>query len=605
MKKITVLLLLLMSARVGYAQVQFNPVTVSVPQIAVGGDPGGLNYDTLVQLVNNNSSFTTAHIALFSDGGSPLSASFDGQAPVSTLDFALDSGVTRQIQITLSGAITAGWMQITYSPSDAQTTVIIQLRSGTSLLSEVGVDPQYDVMSSTDFPVETDINLNAGIAVANPFTSPAGVLVRIWDPSTGNQLGSTTLSLAGNGHAAKLLTELFPSINIGQIRAQVSLDSCSTSACTANGPGLLATALRLNGGLFTTIPVVQSPSGGSLIRVVPQVAFGGNPNGVNYQTILYLTTTATNGVAGTVDIFDDNGNPIAASPNGDVPSAHFNFSVLGNRVTRIVLSGDNTLHAGWVRLTLPASVPLIVNAVFQTFSGPNLTGEASVLEAPSVTQAGVFVHVQNGVSNIGVAFANSLPTTSVVAVTLFNSAGFAVTSQNVTLPPFGHLARFVTELFPALASTASFDGTLSMQDPTSFSAVALRLTGNNIAALPVGSTSMFRPSIGNMRISQTSRTPGQVSFSIDVTDFSADLVTSTSTAVNAEAEIFYLADQTPDDNFILIDGTSMLNGTTGTLNGTFTSQYTNIPAGYSAIFSIYIIDAAGNTSNIVSLPFKF
>jgi hypothetical protein len=339
--------------------------------------------------------------------------------------------------------------------------------------------------------------------------------------------------------------------------------------------------------------------------VLPQVAFGGNPNGVNYQTILYLTTTATNGVAGTVDIFDDNGNPIAASPNGDVPSAHFNFSVLGLRVTRIVLSGDNTLHVGWIRLTLPASVPLIVNAVFQTFSGPNLTGEASVLESPSVTQAGVFVHVQNGVSNIGVAFANSLPSTSTVAVTLFNSAGFAVTSQNVTLPPFGHLARFVTELFPALASTASFDGTLSMQDPTTFSAVALRLTGNNIAALPVGATSMFRPSITNLRITQTSRTPGQVTFSVDVTDFSADLVTSTSTAVQGEAEIFYLADQTPDDNFILVDGTSMVNGTTGTLNGTFTSQFTNIPAGYSAVFSIFLIDSAGNSSNIVSLPFKF
>src|ERR1700719_233119 len=114
MKKIALLLLLLLTDS-AFGQAGFYSVSIAFPQIAVGGDPGGQNYVTLIQIVNNNSSFTSAHLALFSDSGTPLSAVFDGGASQSTLDFTLDSGATRQIQLTLNGAVTAGWMEITYT----------------------------------------------------------------------------------------------------------------------------------------------------------------------------------------------------------------------------------------------------------------------------------------------------------------------------------------------------------------------------------------------------------------------------------------------------------------------------------------------------------
>src|SRR5216117_1846970 len=102
MKKI-VLLLLLLSSNLAFGQVTYIPASIAFPQIAVGGDSGGQNYVTLLQIVNNNSAGTTGHVALFSDSGSALPALFDGQGPQSTTDITLASGEARQIQLMLNG----------------------------------------------------------------------------------------------------------------------------------------------------------------------------------------------------------------------------------------------------------------------------------------------------------------------------------------------------------------------------------------------------------------------------------------------------------------------------------------------------------------------
>jgi hypothetical protein len=619
MKKLLTLLplILLFSAPV-FAQVSFGSDVISFPHIDVGGDPAGLNYVTLVQLVNNNSANIAGHLSLFSDSGAALSASFDGQAPAAALDFTIDSGATKQIQISLSGAITSGWMQVGFTPANAQTTVIIQYRNGTSVLSEVGVSESDGLASNsclwvcgTDFSGESDTanGLNTGIAIVNPNSTANGALVRLWDPNTGSQLGSTTLALAANAHVAKLLTELFPSVaGINLIGAQVSIDSCSTSACTAAGTGgFIATALRLNGSLFTTLPVVPRGTTTSVLRFLPHIAFGGDPNGVNFKTVLYLTTPVTAGVTGVADIFDDNGNPIAASANGGTPSSHFAFTVLGSRVMKIELSGDVTLRAGWVQLTLPGNAALVVNAVFQTYTGATLASEASVLESPADTEALISVNVLSGVTNVGVALANPQATSNTITLTLYNQAGFVAQTQFVTLPPFGHLAQYVTTIFPQLASAPSFSGSLSIQSGMAFSAVALRQNGSNVvgfAALPVSDSVMFLPSVTNMQITSTNRTTGQVNFTINVTDFSADVVTPTSTAVQAAVGVLYT--QGFDGYYsLLLDGTSMIGATSGTLSGTFQGQLTNIASGTAGNLYVAVEDSLGNFSNLIILPFKF
>src|SRR5438552_9295135 len=136
MKKIG-LVLLLVCPGIVFAQTTFVATTVAFPHVVAGGDPGGVNYVTLVQLVNNNSVATTGHMSVFGDNGSPLNVLFDGQGPLSTLDIKLDPGQTREIQLSLTGPVTAGWMKISFTPSNALTTVILQFRSGTTLFSEI------------------------------------------------------------------------------------------------------------------------------------------------------------------------------------------------------------------------------------------------------------------------------------------------------------------------------------------------------------------------------------------------------------------------------------------------------------------------------------
>lgn len=609
MGRIFAALMLLLFANVAFGQITYSPVSLAFPQIAIGGDAGGQNYVTLIQIVNNNSTSTNGHIALFSDSGSALSAQFDGQSPQSTLDVTLASGATRQIQVTTTGAITAGWMQITYTPSDALTTVLLQFRSGTTLLSEVGVDPAFDTLAATDFAAETDAGLNTGIALANPSTTAGFVLARLWDPSTGNQTTGQVITLPANGHVSKLLTELFPSVlNISQIRAKVSFDSCSSSSCNfAGGNGFLGTAIRLNGDQFTTIPVADRPMDGNQVRVLPQVAFGGPANGLNMRTVLYLTTNVSTGVFGTADIFDNDGNPLAASADGAAPASSIAITVAGNQVKRIVLSGDATLRSGWIRLTLSGTVHLIANAVFQTFNGSTLASEASVLDSDSINRGLIYVKVHAGDANVGVAFANAQSSPNDITLSLFNSAGIAAGTRTVTLPANGHLAQFVTEIFPELASLTDFDGALSINSATSFSALALRLTADKIATLPVANNGMYRPSIIGLRVTRTQRTvPAQLNFEIDVKDFDKDLATSSSTSVSGVGFIDF-GSSGYDFGPVTLNGANLIGKDSGTLSGTFQPPNVTgaIPSGFSAVFYIYVYDAAGNESNFVSIPVRF
>src|SRR5207247_5436727 len=144
---------------------------------------------------------------------------------------------------------------------------------------------------------------------------------------------------------------------------------CSSSACNlAGGNGFIATVVRINGDQLTTIPVADRPDGGSQVRILPLVSFGGPATDINIKTVLYFTTNVSTGVFGTADIFDNDGNPLPASADAAARSSSLTFTVPGNRVSRVVLTGDQTLRSGWIRLTLPGSVHLIANAVFQTFN---------------------------------------------------------------------------------------------------------------------------------------------------------------------------------------------------------------------------------------------
>jgi hypothetical protein len=603
MKK--VILVILLISDVCFGQATSLSIPVNFPQIAIGADASGVNYVTLLQVVNNNSAATTGHLTLHADDGSGLPALFDGQGPQSSLDIPLQTGQARLIKITTNGPVSSGWLEITYSPSDALTTVILQLRNGTTLLSEVGVQPA-DATPSADLAAETETNLNTGLAIANPQTTAQTVLVRLWDPNSGSPVVSTKFSLAAHGHVARLLTELFPAVDgISKMRPKISIDACSDANCSAAGGDFIATAIRLNGDQFTTIPVSGVVDSGEQVRVLPQVAFGGPDGGINMKTVLYFTTNVPSGVFGTANIFDNDGNPLAASADGGQPSSAITFTVPGNRVTRVVLDGDQTLRSGWIRLTLSGQVHLIASAIFQTFNGAVLISEAGVLESAQVFNSLIYVKSESGKSNVGVAVANS-QTTNTLTIELFDVAGTLYDRRTVTLPPDGHFANFVTELFPQLASVTDFDGAISIRSDTQFAAVALRSSPTTFATVPVSENGMYRPALNGLRITRTQRSPAQVDFQIDVNDLDGDTATSSSMAVAGFAALDFGDGNGPRTDVISLNGGSLVNVKAGTLSGSFKPPGINsLSNGTSAYFLIVIFDSAGNTSNVLYTMVRF
>ena len=521
------------------------------------------------------------------------------------MDIPLAGGQAREIRLTTSRPVTPGWMEITYSPAAALTTVILQFRFGATLRSEVGIQPE-DTISAADLAVETDANLNTGIAIANPDSTTAFVLMKLWDPNTGTPVSGVVLTLPPHGHVARFLTEVFPAVNnIGQMRAKLSLDGCSDAFCDVAGGSFVATAVRLNGDQFTTIPV-SGDTTDDKVRILPQVAFGGPTSGLNMKTVLYFTTNVSNGVSGTAEIFDNDGTPLAASADGAAPSSSIAFTVNGNRVKRLVLSSDEDLRSGWIRLTLSGSFHFIASAVFQTFDGRNLVSEASVLESTPISQGLLYVKTESNLSNVGVAFANSQATPNTITLNLFTGQGGIPYTQTVSLPPNGHLARFVTEIFPQLASLQNFDGALSMRSSIPFSPLALRLSFDKIAALPVASNGIYRPSIGGMRITAMQRDPLQVNFELNVVDLDSDTATSSATTVTAIAGVDFGDGNGPDAGFLRLDGSPMLNRSSGTLTGSFrTSRVVRVPIGTQATFLILVYDSANNQSNVIYTQVRF
>src|SRR5262249_110249 len=188
--------------------------------------------------------------------------------------------------------------------------------------------------------------------------------------------------------------------------------------------------------------------------------------------------------------------------------------------------------------------------------------EASVLESTAINNGLIYVKVQRGVANVGVAFANSQANANTITLNLFNQDGSLAATRDITLPVNGHLAQFVTELFPQFGSS-DFDGALSIHSSTGFSALALRLSFDKLATLPVAENGMYRPTITTVRITGTQRAGAQVSFQIDLTDSDQDVATSSSASVNVTAYVDFGSSVGYDFGSFTIDGSGMLNRLTG------------------------------------------
>ena len=146
----------------------------------------------------------------------------------------------------------------------------------------------------------------------------------------------------------------------------------------------------------------------------------------------------------------------------------------------MVTAGDSDpIRSGWARLG--ATAPVAAQVLFEIRVEDTLVTQAAVESPGALLSATVFVD-QRADSNTGLALANLSATGPIrVILTLTNSAGEMVASEELILGARGKVARFVFQFFEGVAEVR---GTISIQASGRFTAVALQQTGLILGSLP-------------------------------------------------------------------------------------------------------------------------
>src|SRR5262249_48585961 len=121
---------------------------------------------------------------------------------------------------------------------------------------------------------------------------------------------------------------------------------------------------------------------------------------------------------------------------------------IGPQGTYVVeLGSDLGPNVGYAVVTPdPGSVSPAGSAVFRYQSNGQLVTEAGVPAGPATTAARMFVDYLG--SQTAVAVANPSNSSVKLTMTLMDRYGDVEDTATLTLPPGGHVAKFVDELFP-------------------------------------------------------------------------------------------------------------------------------------------------------------
>lgn len=366
------------------------------------------------------------------------------------------------------GSISAGYGAVTSSAMPSIALANFGFTQNGVLVTEVGVPASPPVSSARIF-VDAAAGLDSGVAFVNPGDSPITVTLDLR-----NQLGvivtSSSLPLDPKGHTARFVSQLVPGT------PNPFLGTLTLSSTAPFAAADLRSAINGHGEtLFSALPLTDLINPPSAARLIfPQVVDGGG----SPTQLLLLNPSNSFASKGTVSLYDDNGNPLSLDfgPGIGIQST-LNYSLAPNGMAKFSTTGSGSLRVGYAVVT-PTSGPLPVGSgVFSINGASGLSSQASLLNAPETTAARMFVEGTSSPlsRNTGIAIVNRNNVQALVNFTLQNPDG-STQSQSVNIGPNGHLAQFVTELFPGLAK--DYHGVMTINSNVPVASLILRLTMN-------------------------------------------------------------------------------------------------------------------------------
>jgi hypothetical protein len=272
-----------------------------LPQIVDGG-----GIPTQILLMNKSSSTTaTGAISLFDDNGNAFSADFGTAGHQSQLPYSLPPDGMIKFSTTGIGQTRAGYAVVTPQSGPLPAgSAIFGTNNSKGLASEAGVLPAPATISARMFTEvsSSDVTRNTGIALVNPNGAAATINLNLVDNLSG-QVRSNTLSLPANGHAARLLTDLFPDVPTDSFEGTLTLSSNVPVASVA----LRVIANQRGDVLLSTLSVVDLNNPPTTTEYLAQIVVGGG-----YTTQLILISTSGSDSSIQMQFFDDNGNKVAS-----------------------------------------------------------------------------------------------------------------------------------------------------------------------------------------------------------------------------------------------------------------------------------------------------
>ena len=346
------------------------------------------------------------------------------------------------------------------------------------LVSEAGVPASAAVLEGRIF-AETDGPVRTGLALANP-NDTAATIAFFFTDSNGIDSGHDTFTLGPREQIARFLDEA--PFNGGS-------EMLGTFTFTSNLPvaviALRAFVNERSEFLMTTLPVAPLAVPTTATVYFPHFAAGG---GWTTQVILVNPTHAL--ISGNVQFFGPGSLTEGAAPatltlDDGRSGSTFSYAIPPRSATRLRTSSPaGPLQVGSVRAVPAPGQPAPSGVSIFTFQKDGTTvSEAGVPASTSGAAFRVYVEAsgtpgQPHSVRSGIALTNSSGAPTTVSLELTDLDGTATGStESLTIPASGHIARFIDEFFPAL--TTPFSGILRIASTApDIAAVGLRLAIN-------------------------------------------------------------------------------------------------------------------------------
>jgi hypothetical protein len=411
-----------------------------------------------------------------------------------------------------SSRISSGQGPLSVSSGQISTTTVTQpvalaifsLTQNNVLVTEAGVPAAVPSLSARVFvDYDTSTGRDSGVALVNPNNNAMTINVTM-NNQGGLSASCPDILLPPMGHTAKYASEMGCTALSSPFLGTLTF----TSAAPFAAVNLLQGKNAHDQTIFNALPVVDPtvvPTGSNLI--FPQFVDGGGT-----PTQILLMNTSSSSVTGTINLYNDSGSQIALDFGSGLGSLSvLNYSIPANGMVKFSTTGLGVLKVGYAVVT-PTTGQLPSGAVI--FGGSSTTGglasQAGVLNAVPTTQARLYIERAPAPPlnrNTGIALVNyNGPSTSAnVTLSLTSLDGTFNQATTLTVPPNGHVAKFIDQLYDTGVVPGNFRGMLTLTSNAPIALITLRLTANQIgdnlySTLPVANLNV--PPVGNQYLVQ-------------------------------------------------------------------------------------------------------